>query len=121
MPRYINPDNIRITSVALTDEDGTELVSIADVRRAIAQTPSEDVVPRPKSPFKPCPFCGGDESNLFCQHSNGYLYFFVECGVCGVRGKSYRGHGDKEDEDFWDQTAAVRASEAWNRRANNVT
>lgn len=46
MPRYINPENIKITAVALSDEDGTELVSLADVRRAIAQTPSEDVLPR---------------------------------------------------------------------------
>lgn len=43
MPRYINPENIKITAVALSDEDGTELVSLADVRNAIAQTPSERV------------------------------------------------------------------------------
>lgn len=46
MERYINPAKIRLTAVGSVDENGDVLVSMADVRKAIAQTPSADVVPR---------------------------------------------------------------------------
>ena len=44
MTRYINPENIRLTAVGSVDDSGDILVSVRDVKRAIAQTPSEDVV-----------------------------------------------------------------------------
>ena len=44
MERYINPEKIRLTAVGTVDENGDVLVSMADVRKAIAQTPSADVV-----------------------------------------------------------------------------
>lgn len=43
MERYINPAKIRLTAVGSVDENGDVLVSMADVRKAIAQTPSADV------------------------------------------------------------------------------
>lgn len=44
MSRYINPENIRLTAIGFIDDGGDTLVSVRDVKRAIAQTPSEDVV-----------------------------------------------------------------------------
>ena len=43
MPRYIDANKIKITAQMAT-EDGDTLVSLADVRRAIEQTPTADVV-----------------------------------------------------------------------------
>lgn len=44
MPRIIDAEKIALTSSSLIDEDGNFYVSLADVRKAIAQTPTEDVV-----------------------------------------------------------------------------
>lgn len=46
MERYINPAKIRLTAVGTVDDNGDVFVSMADVRKAIAQTPSADVVPK---------------------------------------------------------------------------
>ena len=43
MARYIDAEKIRITAQTV-NEDGDALVSLADVRRAIEQTPTADVV-----------------------------------------------------------------------------
>lgn len=43
MGRYIDVDKIRITAQT-ENEDGDALVSLSDVRRAIDQTPTADVV-----------------------------------------------------------------------------
>jgi hypothetical protein len=44
MRRYINTDNIRITANTVKDENGEVFVSLTDVRKAIEQTPTADVV-----------------------------------------------------------------------------
>ena len=44
MERYINPQKIRLTAVGTVDENGDILVSVRDVKNAIEQTPSADVV-----------------------------------------------------------------------------
>ena len=44
MPRYINPENIKLNSLSWVDGGEDILVPLIDVRKAIAQTPSEDVV-----------------------------------------------------------------------------
>lgn len=44
MPRFINPDKISMRVPCNYDEEGNLMVSLADVKKAIAQTPSEDVV-----------------------------------------------------------------------------
>ncbi len=43
MPRYIDVSKIKLVSITL-DADGDALVSLSDVRKAIEQTPTEDVV-----------------------------------------------------------------------------
>lgn len=43
MPRYIDANEIKITAQMAT-EDGDVLVSLSDVRKAIEQTPTADVV-----------------------------------------------------------------------------
>ena len=44
MARLINADNICLTTQTYTDENGEALVSLRDVKKAIAQTPTEDAV-----------------------------------------------------------------------------
>ena len=44
MPRYIDTDKIRLTIPTCVDDEGDVYVLLSDVRRAIAQTPTEDVV-----------------------------------------------------------------------------
>lgn len=44
MARLIDADNIRLKTETYTDENGEVLVTLRDVRRAIAQTPTEDAV-----------------------------------------------------------------------------
>ena len=44
MPKYINPENIKLNSLSWVDGGEDILVPLIDVRKAIAQTPSEDVV-----------------------------------------------------------------------------
>lgn len=44
MARLINADNIILTAETFTDENGEALVTLRDVKKAIAQTPTEDAV-----------------------------------------------------------------------------
>lgn len=44
MPKYIDPSKIRLTAVGTVDDNGDILVSVRDVKKAIAQTPAADVV-----------------------------------------------------------------------------
>lgn len=76
MPKYIDPSKIRLTVVGTVDEDGDILVSVRDVKRAIEQTPSADVVEvvrckdcRYKSGIC-CPFYDGinKTDNDFCSY-----------------------------------------------------
>ncbi len=46
MERYINPEKIKLDSLTWLDGDSDILVPLVDVKKAIAQTPSEDVVLR---------------------------------------------------------------------------
>lgn len=42
MARLINADNIRLKAETYTDENGEVLVTLRDVKKAIAQTPTEE-------------------------------------------------------------------------------
>lgn len=55
MPRYINPKNIKLNSLSWVDGGEDILVPLIDVRKAIAQTPSEDVVAVVRC--KDCKYC----------------------------------------------------------------
>ena len=44
MSRYIDVDKIRVTIPSCVDDEGDVYVSLSDVRKAIAQTPTEDVI-----------------------------------------------------------------------------
>lgn len=44
MKRYIDVDKIELKGIALFDENLEAFVSLSDVRKAIAQTPTADVV-----------------------------------------------------------------------------
>jgi hypothetical protein len=44
MARYINPEKIKLDSLTWLDGDSDILVPLVDVKKAIAQTPTEDVV-----------------------------------------------------------------------------
>ena len=46
MARYIDVDKIDFRLPHFTDDDGDALVSLNTVKRCIAMTPSEDVVPK---------------------------------------------------------------------------
>ena len=46
MERYINPEKIKLDSITWLDGDSDILVPLVDVKKAIAQTPTEDVVLR---------------------------------------------------------------------------
>lgn len=46
MARYINPEKIKLDSLTWLDGDSDILVPLVDVKKAIAQTPAEDVVLR---------------------------------------------------------------------------
>ena len=84
MARYIDAEKIRITAQTET-ENGEVLVSLADVRRAIEQTPTADVVEvrhgewikDEKSKF---------EHRYYCSACNFYLFgaptkYCEECGA----------------------------------------
>ena len=43
MPKYISPENIKLTSLTWTDGGEDILVPLIEVKKAIAQTPTEDV------------------------------------------------------------------------------
>lgn len=44
MPRYIDANKIKFLGESFDDADGDALVSLSDVRKAIEQTPTADVV-----------------------------------------------------------------------------
>lgn len=53
--RYIDVSKIRLTAESSVDSSGDVLVSIADVRRALSQTPTADVVEL--QGLTPCDVC----------------------------------------------------------------
>lgn len=54
--------------------------------------------------LKPCPFCGGKDLSIYIKGIGDKKYAMC-CNTCGARG------GRKPDK--------KRATEEWNRRANN--
>lgn len=69
--------------------------------------------------IKECPFCGG-EAELHANYNwKLKLWFvYVQCEVCGSRGKSFTNirYLEPDDDGFWETKKAVCAVEAWNRR-----
>jgi rubrerythrin len=89
MSRYIDANKIRLISKLVADENGDILVPLSDVRRAIEQTPTENVVEVRHgewidtgdkeldliySGYK-CSVCGF----IICGHSGKY------CSECGAK------------------------------------
>ena len=61
--------------------------------------------------LKPCPFCGG-KAKLYSQKvAGGYDYSYVFCESCKI--------GTKKYEVSPEYCANDKATEAWNRRADN--
>ena len=75
MPQYIDREKIKLNSLSWIDGDGDILVPLVEVRKAIAQTPAEDVVAVVR-----CADCKyltkdkiADESVLICNCSVGMI------------------------------------------------
>ena len=47
MERYINPEKIKLNSLSWIDGEGDILVPLVEVKKAIAQTPTENVIELP--------------------------------------------------------------------------
>ena len=74
--------------------------------------------------LKPCPFCGREAADFFWKRDpfEETVMIAVECNACGARTESFQATGDPisdNAEEFWEQRAAYRALDAWNRRAEN--
>lgn len=65
---------------------------------------------------KLCPFCGG-KADLWRAYGYRGYFTYCECAVCGARSKSFF-LGDDLPEEWANTFPALRAIEAWNRRAS---
>ena len=68
--------------------------------------------------LKKCPFCGGpaDLAQEYINDSDQYL-IFVECKLCGVRGKAVSSWASSKDY-AWMTEPVDLAREFWNTRAS---
>lgn len=70
--------------------------------------------------IKRCPYCMGP-SQIRSEkliHNDRYLVF-VECDICGYRGKSYISDSDPDLEGInWENQPCNNAIEAWNMRSD---
>ena len=68
----------------------------------------------PEGEIKTCPHCGGSAVLAVNPSKCGY-FIFVQCEICGARGKTCRDSKDPELYDF-DTTGCDKAIKAWNMR-----
>ena len=61
--------------------------------------------------LKPCPFCGGQAKLFNTRVQGGYDYSYVQCLKCSI-------HTAKYDVSV-NYCSSEKATEAWNRRADN--
>ena len=90
MPRYIDANNIRLTGLTFEDVNHEVYFSLSDVRRAIEQTPTADVVEVVhgewirKDGFFVCSNC--DSTKPFAVIRDEINYFRCNyCNKCGAK------------------------------------
>lgn len=98
MPRYIDPRKIDFKTHAIPGADGEIYLAYSDVRKAIAQTPSEDVVEVVRC--KDCKraemynFYGEDVPRLACvEKKNGEV-----CFATGVEQNHFCSYGERKEQ-----------------------
>lgn len=91
----------------------------------IGSPPSPAPVPPPPKPdhpdkpkaekLKACPFCSGNASLWYNTGKYG-RFTYAECDVCGARSKAFSYYSEAVEFDCH-ELGAIRAADAWNRRA----
>lgn len=81
MSRMIDAEKIRITADTKIDVDGDALVSLADVRKAIALTPTEDLQEVKHGHWWDCGSLSCRCSVCGCKNNRESNY----CPICGAR------------------------------------
>lgn len=67
--------------------------------------------------LKGCPFCGGENVSLWYKGVRYGRIAYAECDVCGAKSKAFS-YYSQEDDFVFEDIGAIRARDAWNRRAN---
>ena len=92
MPRYIDPRKINLITHPVFNEDMELLVSISEVRKAIAQTPTEDDVVKVVR-CKNCVHWGGITYGFVCRKLSG-----IDTKIC-MGAEQFCSYGEvKNDE-----------------------
>ena len=90
MSKYIDPKKIKLNSLTWIDGDGDILVPIVEVKKAIAQTPTEDVIEVVR-----CKDC----VHLWGQMKNNAHYCHLKNGLNGlVTEEDFCSHGERKDK-----------------------
>lgn len=69
MPRYIDANKIKLTGLTFEDINNEVYFSLSDVRKAIEQTPTADVVEVVRC--KDCKYWGGETYGYICNAWSG--------------------------------------------------
>ena len=96
MSRYIDANKIRLISKLVADENGDILVPLSDVRRAIEQTPTENVVEVVRC--KDCEYCRisiDTKTNISVQVCGYVGYNPVQSSQ--VTDNDYCSHGERRE------------------------
>ena len=92
MERYINPENIKLNSLSWIDGGEDILVPLVDVKKAIAQTPTEeDVVKIVRC--KNCVHWGGINYGFVCRKLSG-----IDTKIC-MGAEHYCSYGERKENE----------------------
>ena len=95
MSRYIDANKIRLPSDSLLDENGDALVSVRDVRNALAQTPTAEVVEVVRcKDGKHHPDNGGECDRSITHTGRDYV---CECNTYRYIGLDYCSYGERRE------------------------
>lgn len=90
MKRYIDANAIRLTGLTQIDSNGDVLVSLQDVRNALAQTPTAEVVEVIRC--RDCVHWGGTTYGFVCRKYSG-----IETKVC-MGADHYCSYGERREK-----------------------
>ena len=99
MPRYIDANKIKLTGLTFEDVNNEVYFSLSDVRKAIEQTPTEDVVEVrhgewiKKDGFDVCSKCDATKPIAF---ATALKITYYRCNFCPRCGAKMDGKGDKQ-------------------------
>ena len=91
MPRYINPDKIALNALTWLDGDNDVLVPLVSVKKAIAQTPTEEDVVKVVR-CKNCVHWGGINYGFVCRKLSG-----IDTKIC-MGAEQFCSYGERKEK-----------------------